>query len=199
MVVLLLLAITVSTLLGNTVDGGNHPKPQHSLCEHIILSASYQCSQHMIQTKNGSLLGLQRVSSSSSSLRLGNDGERGPPLLFLHGLFMDEAGDAWFENTRQKSLGFILADHGFDVWVGNVRGTRWSHVPISLLEKNKELALYDLSEMIKYINSVTNSKLFVLEHSQETILSFAAFKHSEIIGKVEGATLLSPIPSLDTV
>lgn len=41
-----------------------------------------------IQTKDGFLLGLQRV--SSSSLGLGYDGERGPPvlLLLLHGLFM---------------------------------------------------------------------------------------------------------------
>jgi lysosomal acid lipase/cholesteryl ester hydrolase len=43
----------------------------------------------------------------------------------------------WFLDSPEQSLGFILADHGFDVWVGNVRGTRWSHGHISLSEKDK--------------------------------------------------------------
>ncbi|XLU27140.1 hypothetical protein S245_063206, partial [Arachis hypogaea] len=82
--------------------------------------------------------------------------------IFSHQL----AGDAWFLNTPEQSLSFILADQGFDVWVGNVRGTRWSHGHRSYSVKNKELALYDMAEMINYIYSVTNSKLFIVGHSQ---------------------------------
>lgn len=48
-----------------------------------------------------------------------------------------QGGDAWFLNSAEQSLGFILADLGFDVWVGNVRGTRWSHGHISLSEKDE--------------------------------------------------------------
>jgi lysosomal acid lipase/cholesteryl ester hydrolase len=201
-----LFAITISILsLLNTAHsfdgGGANPKPQPTLCDELILPAGYPCSEYVVQTTDGFLLGLQRVSSSSA--RIKNDGERGPPVLLLHGLFM--AGDAWFLNTPEQSLGFILADHGFDVWVGNVRGTRWSHGHISLSEKKKnfwdwswqELALYDLAEMINYINSVTNSKLFVVGHSQGTIISFAAFTRPEIVEKVEAAALLSPISYLD--
>ncbi|CAJ2630516.1 unnamed protein product [Trifolium pratense] len=204
-----LFAITISILsFVNTAlafDGGStDPKPQPTLCDELILPAGYPCSEYVVQTKDGFLLGLQRVSSSSSA-RIKNGRERGPPVLLLHGLFM--AGDAWFLNTPEQSLGFILADHGFDVWVGNVRGTRWSHGHISLSEKNKnfwdwswqELALYDLAEMINYINSVTNSKLFVVGHSQGTIISFAAFTQPEIVEKVEAAALLSPISYLDHV
>ncbi|KAK7343478.1 hypothetical protein VNO77_12249 [Canavalia gladiata] len=198
------LVIFITLLSGYCFHGGSHAKQKHSSCQHLILPSGYPCSQYTIETKDGFLLGLQRVSSSSSSfLRVGNDEERGPPVLLLHGLFM--GGDAWFLNSREQSLGFILADRGFDVWVGNVRGIHWSHGHISILEKNKhfwdwswqELALYDLAGMINYINSVTNSKLFLLGNSQGTIMSFAVFSQPEMVEKVKAAALLSPISYLD--
>ncbi|XLT94838.1 hypothetical protein HN873_016500 [Arachis hypogaea] len=48
-----------------------------------------------------------------------------------------QEGDAWFLNTPEQSLSFILADQGFDVWVENVRGTHWSHGHRSYSVKNK--------------------------------------------------------------
>lgn len=59
-----------------------------------------------------------------------------------HANFSEQGGDAWFLDSPEESLGFVLADHGFDVWVGNVRGTRWSHGHISLSENNKVLEVY---------------------------------------------------------
>lgn len=56
--------------------------------------------------------------------------------------FSVQGGDAWFLDSPEESLGFVLADHGFDVWVGNVRGTRWSHGHISLSENDKVLEVY---------------------------------------------------------
>ncbi|XP_020964715.1 triacylglycerol lipase 1-like isoform X2 [Arachis ipaensis] len=49
-----------------------------------------------------------------------------------------QEGDAWFLNTPEQSLSFILANQGFDVWVGNVRGTCWSHGHRSYSVKNKK-------------------------------------------------------------
>nr|XP_025701012.1 uncharacterized protein LOC112802150 isoform X11 [Arachis hypogaea] len=50
-----------------------------------------------------------------------------------------QEGDAWFLNTPEQSLSFILADQGFDVWVENVRGTHWSHGHRSYSVKNKQI------------------------------------------------------------
>lgn len=43
-----------------------------------------------------------------------------------------QGGDDWVLNNPQESLAFMLADHGCDVWIGNMRGTRWSHGHIYL-------------------------------------------------------------------
>ncbi|KAL8541497.1 hypothetical protein ACS0TY_002675 [Phlomoides rotata] len=170
------------------------------LCANVIEPSGFPCSEHTTQTTDGYVLGLQRVSSPSVVLQ-----QRGPPILLIHGLFM--AGDAWFLDSPTQSLGFILANRGFDVWVGNVRGTHWSHGHVSLSEKDKEfwdwswqeLALYDLGEMIHYIHSVTNSKVFVVGHSQGTIISLAAFTQPDIANMVEAAALLCPISYLEHI
>lgn len=171
------------------------------LCFNLIQPGGYTCLEHTIQTKDGFLLGLQRV--SSGILTLGE--QSAPPVLLLHGLFM--GGDAWFMDSPNQSLGFILADRGFDVWVGNVRGTKWSHGHSTLSVGDKEfwdwsweeMALYDLEAMLSYINSKTSSKVFVVGHSQGTIMSLAAFTQPDIVNMVEAAALLSPISYLDHI
>ncbi|KAM7251193.1 hypothetical protein ACFE04_023076 [Oxalis oulophora] len=172
-----------------------------SLCNQLIRPAGYPCTEHSIQTSDGYLLALQRVSSSNRDLRLST----GPPVLLQHGLFT--AGDSWFLNSPQQSLGFILADQGFDVWVANVRGTRWSDTHVSLSLKDKEfwdwswqdLAFYDLAEIIHYINMTTNSKVLVVAHSQGTIMTLTGLTQPYIADMVEAVALLSPITYLKYV
>ncbi|KAK6159293.1 hypothetical protein DH2020_006607 [Rehmannia glutinosa] len=202
-------ALSVLLLLSTAVNSAEdfiaasnlrRKSPTAGLCADVIEPSGFPCSEHTTQTNDGFVLGLQRVSSPSVTVR-----QRGSPVLLIHGLLM--AGDAWFMDSPDQSLGFILANRGFDVWVGNVRGTRWSHGHKSLSERDKkfwdwswqELALFDLGEMIRYIYSVTNSKVLVVGHSQGTIMSLAALTQPDIAKMVEAAALLCPISYLEHV
>ncbi|KAL1534559.1 sphingosine N-acyltransferase subunit lip1 [Salvia divinorum] len=170
------------------------------LCANVIEPSGFPCTEHTAQTKDGYVLGLQRVTSPSVTVQ-----EGAPPVLLIHGLFM--GGDAWFLDSPNQSLGFILANRGYDVWVGNVRGTHWSHGHVSLSEEDKdfwdwswqELALYDLGEMIHYIYLTTNSKVLVVGHSQGTIMSLAALTQPDIAKMVKATALLCPISYLDHI
>uniref|UniRef100_A0A2P2JLZ6 Lipase n=2 Tax=Rhizophora mucronata TaxID=61149 RepID=A0A2P2JLZ6_RHIMU len=195
------ISIFVATSAGNLTSEeaiSRRRSREESLCNQLIEPAGYPCNEYTIQTQDGYLLALQRVSSRDGNLRL----QRGPPVLLLHGLFM--SGDAWFLDTPEQSLGFILADERFDVWVGNVRGTFWSHGHTYLSEKDKEfwdwswqeLAICDMAEMVHHVYLTTNSKVLIVGHSQGTIMSLAALTQPDIAEKVEAAALLSPISYL---
>ncbi|XP_021668199.1 triacylglycerol lipase 1 isoform X2 [Hevea brasiliensis] len=204
MIMLIILSLLIPAICGEFIARGanlRHQSPGETLCSQLIEPAGYPCTEHTIQTKDGYLLALQRVSSRNGNIRL----QRGPPVLLQHGLFM--AGDAWFLDSPEQSLGYILADEGFDIWVGNVRGTFWSYGHVSLSDKDKEfwdwswqeLALFDLSEMIQHIYSTANSKVFVVGHSQGTLMSLAALTQPNIVEMVEAAALLCPISYLEHI
>ncbi|KAM0933954.1 putative triacylglycerol lipase [Dioscorea sansibarensis] len=179
------------------------PSTGNGLCAQILWPLGYPCEEHTVQTKDGFLLSVQHIPHGRGGLR--GTVQYAHPVFLQHGLF--QGGDTWFVNSVDESLGFILADHGFDVWVGNVRGTHWSpgHAKFSVHDKAfwdwswEELAEYDLVAMISYVYSTTHSKLFFVGHSQGTIMALSAFTMPDAVEMIEAAALLCPISYLDHI
>jgi lysosomal acid lipase/cholesteryl ester hydrolase len=99
-----------------------------------------------------------------------------------HGLLDSSFG--WMMNDKKESLAFILADLGYDVWITNNRGNRYSqeHTRYGFFEKgNKfwdftwdDLAKFDLPANIEYIKKASGQeKVIYIGHSQGTTQMFA--------------------------
>ncbi|XP_063979676.1 lipase 3-like [Diachasmimorpha longicaudata] len=141
----------------------------------LIVKYGYNAETHAIKTADGYLLSLHRISG-------GKKYPPGPgkPVVFLqHGILASSA--VWVLPGPAKGLAYILADNGYDVWMGNSRGNTYSRGHENLTTTDSkywdfsfhEMGIYDLPASIDYILAVTRQlKLYYLGHSQGTTSFF---------------------------
>ncbi|GJE91342.1 triacylglycerol lipase [Phanerochaete sordida] len=173
--------------------------------EHLCRIFGYAFEEHVIMTKDGYLLGLHRI-----CLRQGEQCRRmgistGKPVVYLHhGLLMNS--EVWVCLTEpNRSLPFVLVELGFDVWLGNNRGNKYSkksihHDPNSTKFWNysmDDFAWHDIPDSIEHILSVTKEEsLSYIGFSQGSAQAFAALSiHPQLNERVNVFIALAPAMS----
>ncbi|XP_018568985.1 lipase 3-like [Anoplophora glabripennis] len=134
----------------------------------IIKRHGYRSESHICVTDDGYLLTLHRIP--------GKNGKQGDqPVLLQHGLLGSSAD--WILNGN-NSLAFLLADQGYDVWLGNARGNTYSRGHISLPIWSAqywnfswhEMGVLDLPTELYYISNTTGKlgDIIYIGHSMGT-------------------------------
>ncbi|KAI5067105.1 hypothetical protein GOP47_0017633 [Adiantum capillus-veneris] len=167
------------------------------LCVSLITSqGDYNCTEYMVQTNDGFLLGVQRMSSNNVEPTKG-------AVFLMHGLLV--GGDVWVINEPSEGLGFVLADAGYDVWIGNTRTTRFSFGHVSLQRNDHafwdwcldEMAEQDLPAMLGMVFETVGEKVQYIGYSQGSQQAFAAFSEGHLLSMVDKVVMLAPIAYVD--
>ncbi|KAF6150042.1 hypothetical protein GIB67_002824 [Kingdonia uniflora] len=173
--------------------------PTEGLCKTSVHRHGYKCQEFKVRTSDRYILGMQRIQAPNTKFKC--NGTR-IPVILQHGVLMD--GQGWFVNTPSQSLPLVLADNGFDVWIANSRGTRYSsqHDIFNPTDPEfwdwswDELASEDLPAFVNFVSTQTKQKPHYIGHSQGTIMALAAFSEGKVYDKLRSAVLLSPVAYL---
>lgn len=165
----------------------------------MIASKGYPAETHTLTTEDCYILEMHRIPQGQ------NKKENRPPVLLLHGILGSSAD--WVMASPSQSLGFILADAGYDVWLGNMRGNTYSRGHCTLSPDEVEfwdfsfdhVGQYDIPAMMDKIQEVTGAqKIFYVGFSMGTTSFFAmANTRPEYQDKLYMANLLAPVAYVD--
>uniref|UniRef100_A0A182URJ6 Partial AB-hydrolase lipase domain-containing protein n=2 Tax=Anopheles merus TaxID=30066 RepID=A0A182URJ6_ANOME len=173
---------------------------ERDLVIELIEGAEYPIEKHVLTTTDGYILKLHRIpdpmqypasGERSTDPKVADDPADGllrfgpaktfrGTVLLMPGLFSTAAD--FVVTGPENGLAFVLADAGYDVWLANVRGSRFSrkNVKLSVADSEfwdfsfHEIGTIDLPAIIDYILRETNApKLYYVGHNQGMTNLFA--------------------------
>ncbi|XP_074335449.1 triacylglycerol lipase 2-like [Apium graveolens] len=175
-----------------------YPPDKTSICSDESLTRGYKCEDYDVITDDGYILRLERFSQGRVRHR---DRDRKPPVFLQHGLIADAM--IWFSHSHaDQILPLILVEAGFDVWMGNSRGSRFSRKHISENFTNSdnywdfsyvEYGKYDLQASLKFVYEQTGQKAHYAGHSLATTTIVVAALEWDIEEVVKSVTFVCPV------
>jgi lysosomal acid lipase/cholesteryl ester hydrolase len=172
------------------------PLPSTGFCEAFISPAYYKCTDELVQTQDGYLLAVQKITTVTPPTT-----SRGPAFLY-HGIM--EGGETWVLNPRDNSLPLMMANAGYEVWIGNTRSSNYTFGHLTYTRKDKEfwnwnwdnLVKTDLPTMLQHVYNSSQRQIYYVGYSQGTMTALASFSEGNTANLVSKAALMSPIASL---
>jgi len=184
----------------------DYPKPSHDYnpednmtTTEIVLNRGYPAETHLVTTEDGYIIEMHRIPYGKHSPPSPNK----PAVFVLHGLICSSAD--WI--VALNGLGYALADAGYDVWLGNVRGNTYGRRHVSL-NPDKDSTFWDFSfdehgaidapAQIRYIlQFIEQDKLSYIGHSQGTMSFWIAMEtNPDLNDKIEAMFALGPVAHL---
>ncbi|XP_066247427.1 lipase 1-like isoform X2 [Euwallacea similis] len=148
----------------------------------FLKSYEYIVETHQVQTEDGYILTMHRIPEGRNEVPKNT---KKPAVFLMHGLLLSSID--WVIKGPEKAVGLILADAGYDVWIGNYRGNTCSrkHLNLDPIRDKEafynssyhEIGIYDIPAMVDY----------VLEHTGQAKLSYIGFSQGVTSFLVMGA------------
>ncbi|KAK5643345.1 hypothetical protein RI129_007190 [Pyrocoelia pectoralis] len=139
--------------------------PDHELeVPEIVRRHGYPVEVHNVTTDDGYILTVFRIPYG----RHGNTTSK-KPVFLQHGITLN--GGA-FVLMGEKSLAFMLANAGYDVWLGNFRGSRYSSSHSYL---NSQSEVYWNFTQLNRVRTVTRQKIIYVGFSMGTTAAYTYF------------------------
>src|SRR6201992_4287470 len=136
----------------------------------------YLAEEHVVQTKDGYFLGLHRLAyrkgEEGVKVNSGRDSIQKKVIFCMHGLLMNS--EVWVCQTdEERCLAFLLVDQGYDVWLGNNRGNKYSKKSTRFAPTDVEVWSFSIDQFD--FNDIPDSIQYILETTGQPSLSYIGF------------------------
>ncbi|KAJ1527931.1 hypothetical protein ONE63_007865 [Megalurothrips usitatus] len=166
------------------------PEPPPNTTALCRQSGHNNCELHTVRTEDGYLLTAVRIPAGPGAV----------PVVLMHGDLA--SSDSWMMRRDNSNLGTVLNEAGYDVWLGNMRGSTHArrHATLNTTDPQfwnfswHEMGVYDLPALVDYaLNRSGAPSAHLMAHSMSTSASLVMLaQRPEYNAKVRLVSLMSP-------